>query len=106
MARKRKSSEPKLPAGVSKELVEQLERATPEEKKEMIITYQSQISESKAFLRGDTAVLPEERVNGAEKLKHLKNEYEMAAAPTREAIRHLQNRSKYVLDQLKKDTGI
>lgn len=106
MAKSRKPKEPKYPAGVSKELVEQLEKSTPEEMKEMVITYQSQISETKAFLRGDVEVLPEERVKGAEQLKDLKNEYEMAAAPTREAVRHLQNRSKFVMDQLKKDTGI
>ena len=106
MAKSKKSKEPKYPAGVSKDLVEQLERATPEEMKEMVITYQSQISETKAFLRGDVAVLPEERVKGAEQLKDLKNEYEMAAAPTREAIRHLQNRNKFVMDELKKNTGI
>jgi len=106
MARSKKPKEPKYPVGVSKELVEQLERATPEEMKDLVITYQSQIAESKAFLGGKVETLPEERVKGAEQLQDLKKEYEMAAAPTREAIRHLQNRSKFVMDQLKKDTGI
>ena len=102
----KKSKEPKLPQGVTKEFVEELERATPEQMKDIVITIQSQIAESKAFLSGDTAALPEERVKGAETLKDLKQEYDMVAAPTREAIRHLQNRNKFVMEQLKKDTGI
>ena len=106
MARSRKPKEPKLPAGVSKELVEALERATPQEKKEMIVIIQSQISESRAFLKGNIAVLPEERIKGAEQLKDLRDDYIMSSAPIKEAIRHLNNRSTYIMDQLKKDTGI
>jgi hypothetical protein len=106
MAKTRKSKEPKLPVGVSKEFVEQLEKSTPAEMKEMVITFQSQIAESAAFLSGNIAVLPEERVKGAQMLQDLKEDYNMAAAPIREAIRHLKNRNKFVMDQLKKDTGI
>ena len=102
-----KENKKKLPFGLNEEFVEEMERASTEELKARVITIQTQIEESQAFLKGDLDKIEDEKQReGARTLQELKANYTEAASPVRDALKSLKNRNKFVMEQLKKNGAI
>lgn len=88
----KKSEKKKLPAGVTEEFIDEVGAASENDLRAMIVRFQAGIDEAQTFLKTNEGVL------------ELKEAYQEAAAPSRETIRALRNRTKVVLDALKTDT--
>ena len=99
----KKAKEKKYPVGINEDFVKEVESADTETLKNDIFKYQKGIGEAQAFLKCDEKQLSDDEYAGARKLQELKAAYDEAAFSTREAIRALKNKTKYVLDELKKD---
>ena len=85
-----KQSKRKLPAGITEEFVEVVEREGSEALKSMIVNMQAQLEDAQRFLKENEQVL------------ELKAAYEEAAAPSRETVKVLRARTKFVVEALKK----
>lgn len=101
----KKPAKKKLPVGLNEEFVAEVESASVEVLKEKIVNFQKGIDESRAFLKGVPNGDDLKALQAAERILDLKAAYDEAAAPTRETIRALNNRTKFVLDALKKAGG-
>lgn len=86
----KKAQKKKLPVGITEEFVSEVEAASIDELKSMIVRFQEGINDAQMFLKEN------------EKVLDLKAAYEEAAAPSRETVKSLRNRTKMVLDTLKK----
>jgi len=83
----------KLPFGVSEEFVSELDAASIDQIKAMIVRFQEGIDEAQTFLKTDERVL------------EMKAAYDEVKAPSAEAVKALRNRTKVALDALKKSGG-
>lgn len=97
-----KSAKPKLPAGITEEFVENVDRSSPDQLKAMVVTMQGQIGEVQAFLTNDEPNLPQEQLLGAQRLAEMKAAFDEAVAPSKETMRNLRARTKWVVEALKK----
>ncbi len=89
----RKPQKKRLPLGISEEFIAEVEAASPDQLKSMIVRFQEGIAEARAFQKEDP------------KVRDLKETYDQAVGPARETIRVLSNRTKMVLDTLRKLGG-
>lgn len=85
----KKEKKKKLPLGITDEFVAECNSSDSSTLKALIVNIQSQAEEARTFLKED------------EKILELKSQYDEAAAPTRETIRVLKNRTKFLIDALK-----
>lgn len=96
----------KYPYGVDEEFLRDLEAASTDILKDKLAKQQSYIEEVTAFLKCDYANLDAAQHAGAQKLKELKEAYEEAAGPSRDAKRASKNRIKYIMEQLRKNGAV
>lgn len=96
----------KYPYGVDEEFLRELESASTDELKDKLAKQQGYIEEVTAFLKCDYANLDPAQHAGAQKLKELKETYEEAAGPSRDAKRASKNRIKYVMEQLRRNGAV
>lgn len=85
---------PKLPPGLTEEFVQEVETESHEQLKTRIVTMQGQLDEVQSFLKENEDVL------------ELKASYDEAAAPSRETIKALRARTKFIVESLKKSGGL
>jgi hypothetical protein len=93
-SKNRKEKKAKLPFGISDEFVAELEAASVDDMKARIVTMQGGIDEAQGFLKDNQDVLD------------LKAAYDEAAGPTRDAIKALRNKTKMIVDALKKQGAL
>lgn len=93
MSKQKKSKKAKLPAGIDETFLDEVARMTQDEMKEKICLVTNGIDEAKAFLKTQ-AVLD------------LKAAYDEAAGPSRDTVKHGQNKIKYLIDELRKNGGL
>jgi len=84
----------KLPKGVTEEFVDKVMSLDNEGKKALIVELQKHISEAKTFLKTN------------EKIVQMREELKELEGPARETISHMNNRTKYLIDELKKSGAI
>jgi hypothetical protein len=84
----------KLPAGITDEFIAEAERASVDELKSMIVRFEGHADETRTFLKTN------------ENLVELKRSYDEAVGPSRDTLKVLKNRTKYVVDALKKQGAI
>jgi hypothetical protein len=92
--RKKKEKAPKLPPGITEEFVDRVSSLDNDSKKALIVELQKHIDDSQQFLK-----TKEEIVSAREALKEME-------APARETIKHMTNRTKFLIDDLKKSGGL
>lgn len=91
---KKKEKGPKLPPGVTEEFMDRVSGLDTESKKALIVELQKHIDDSREFLK-----TKDEIVNAREALKEMEG-------PARETIKHMSNRTKFLIDDLKKSGGL
>jgi hypothetical protein len=96
----------KYPFGVDEEFLQELEASSTELLKDKLAKQQSYIEEVTAFLKCDYASLDTAQHAGAQKLKELKEAYEEAAGPSRDAKRASKNRIKHIMEHLRKNGAV
>lgn len=84
----------KEPVGITPEFVSDMAAASVDEKKATIVKLQKGIDEAVTFLKTDEAICS------------LREELKLCEAPTKETIKALRNRTKYILDLLNQDGAI
>lgn len=90
----KKEKGPKLPAGVTQEFVDRVSGLDNDSKKALIVELQKHIDDSREFLK-----TKEEIVTAREALKEMEG-------PAKETIKHMGNRTKFLIDDLKKSGGL
>lgn len=93
-SKSKKDKKPKLPFGIDESFVAELEAASVEDMKARIVTIQGGMDEAQDFLKNNQDVLD------------LKASYDEAAGPTRDAIKALRNKTKMIVDALKKQGAL
>jgi len=79
----------KAPMGITPEFVDSLASASAADKKSMIVRMQKDLEDSLTFLKTNDKI-----VTMKEQLKEIEG-------PTRDTVKALRNRSKYVIEELK-----
>jgi hypothetical protein len=92
--RAKKEKKPKLPAGITDEFVDRVSALDNDSKKALIVELQKHIDDSKEFLK-----TKQEIVDAREALKEMEG-------PAKETIKHMTNRTKFLIDDLKKTGGL
>lgn len=90
----RKEKKKKMPLGITEEFVSECDSASSDNLKAMVVQIQGQADEARTFLKED------------ERLQELKAAYDEAAAPTRETLKVLKNRTKFIVDALKQQGAL
>lgn len=101
-----KAVKKKLPTGIDEDFVKEVEAATPETLKAMVVRFQGYKQECRAFLTADLENLDEAQHAGALKIRDLKEDYDLAAAPTRESIKGADNKIKFVMESLRRNGSL
>jgi hypothetical protein len=96
----------KYPYGVDEEFLQEVESSTTEVLKDKLAKQQAYIEEVQAFLKCDYGNLDPAQHAGAQKLKEMKEAYEEAAGPSRDAKKASKNRIKYIMEQLRKNGAV
>lgn len=94
MARPKKNKEPKLPPGVTQEFVDSAARLDAQGMKNLIAELQKHIDDSRTFLKTN------------EDICHLRDQLKDSTASATETIKHMGNRTKFLVDVLKTNGGL
>lgn len=92
--RGKKEKEPKLPPGISNEFIDRVNTLSPEARKALIVELQKNIDDSRIFLATNETIV------------QLKENLKECTASATETIKHMGNRTKYLIDELKKQGSL
>lgn len=89
MPRPRAPRAPKDPAGITDEFKTEIDSASREILQQRIVKIQEQLEETHKFLKEK------------EEIVKLRDELKMSEASSRETIKHLKNRTRYILQRMR-----